>query len=71
LASHLVWPTILKDDDPVERIAGIEAGLAWGKVADATVVYIDRGISEGMNQGIERALKEGRPVERRHLNEKA
>ena len=67
LASHLLWLEILDDADPEERKAGIEAGLAWGRVADATVVYIDRGISHGMNQGIERALAEGRPVERRSL----
>lgn len=67
LASHLLWPGILDDAKPDERAAGIAAGLAWGRVADATVVYTDLGISEGMRQGIERALAEGRPVEYRRL----
>lgn len=67
LASHLLWPGILDDADPAERALGIEAGLAWDPVAAATVVYIDRGVSPGMIQGIERALREGRPVERRSL----
>jgi hypothetical protein len=34
-----------------ERARGISAGLVWGEVADATVVYVDRGISGGMRQG--------------------
>jgi hypothetical protein len=70
LASHLLWPGILDDADPAERQAGIAAGLAWGQVAHATVVYVDFGISEGMAQGIRRAQAEGRPVEYRCWKEK-
>ena len=54
----------------MERALGIEAGLAWGRAANATVVYIDLGISPGMKQGVERALLEGRPVEYRSLKRK-
>lgn len=68
LASHLLWPGILDDAKPEERALGIEAGLAWGPVAQATVVYVDRGISEGMWQGIDRAEAEGRLVEWRSLH---
>lgn len=46
---------------------GIEAGLAIGAFASKTVVYIDRGISPGMQYGIDRAEQEGRPVEYRSL----
>ncbi|ANM12068.1 DUF7768 domain-containing protein [Rhizobium sp. N324] len=69
IASHLLYtqPGILNDLIPDERVWGINAGLAWGRVADATVVYIDRGISRGMQFGIDRAAAEGRPVERRSL----
>lgn len=67
LASHLLWPGILDDADAAERATGIVAGLAWGRVADATVVYQDRGISPGMRQGIYRATLEGRPIEYRSL----
>jgi len=67
LASHLLWPGVLDDAKPEERAAGIAAGLAWGRVADATVVYTDLGISEGMRQGIERAKAEGRAIEYRRL----
>ena len=68
-ASHLLYtqPGVLNDKNNGERLLGIEAGLAWGKVAEATVVYIDHGISAGMRHGIERAELEGRPVERRRL----
>jgi len=67
--SHLLFtqPGVLDDTIPHERTLGIEAGLAWGCVAEATVVYTDRGISRGMRYGIERAEKEGRPVEYRTL----
>lgn len=67
LASHLLWPGILDDADPAERTAGIAAGLAWGAVAEATVVYGDLGISEGMALGIRRAQAEGRKIEWRSL----
>jgi len=68
LASHLLWPGILDDANPVERAAGIEAGLAWGRWAEATVAYVDLGISPGMELGIKRAAKEGRAVEFRRLH---
>lgn len=69
IASHLLYtqPGILRDGVPEERQWGINAGLAWGTVADATVVYTDRGISEGMRYGIARAGADGRPVEYRKL----
>jgi hypothetical protein len=72
-ASHLLYTQVgvLDDSDPIQRARGIEAGLQWGKHADATVVYTDRGISKGMEQGIARAQAEGRPVEYRSLGRSA
>lgn len=72
IASHLLYtqPGILRDDDPNERMWGINAGLAWGAVADATVVYTDRGISDGMRQGVERAKHDRRAIEYRVLRER-
>ena len=69
-ASHLLYtqPGILRDHDSVERDRGIRAGMAWGEVADATVVYTDRGISAGMWFGMDAAERAGRPVERRSLH---
>lgn len=71
LASHLLWPGILDDAKPEERALGIEAGLAWGPVAEMTVVYMDRGMSPGMRHGIERAAKERRPIQYRSLQDRA
>lgn len=68
-ASHLLYtqPGVLDDDIPGERQLGIGAGLEWGARAEATVVYADLGISPGMEQGIMRAERDGRPVEERLL----
>lgn len=68
-ASHLLYtqPGILEDSIPEERKLGIEAGLLWGEAATFTIVYIDRGVSEGMEIGINRAIDAGRPVIRREL----
>jgi hypothetical protein len=69
IASHLLYtqPGILDDDVAYERAWGIDAGLAWRKVADMSVVYIDRGISQGMKYGIGAARAAGRRVEFRSL----
>lgn len=67
MVSHLLYTQALDDGDPLERRAGIEAGLSWGDVADATVVYCDRGLNSGMRLGIERARAQGRPVDFRRL----
>jgi hypothetical protein len=72
IASHLLYtqPTILDDNIPAERQHGIDAGLAWRKVAEASVVYTDLGISRGMEYGIKAAQAQGIPVEYRTLNKK-
>ena len=69
IASHLLYtqPGVLRDSDPAERKMGIEAGLAWGCVAQATVMYLDLGLSPGMVEGKRRAEIEGRPIEERLL----
>lgn len=51
-ASHLLYTQVLNDKNPFERRAGMEAGFAWGKVAEMVAVYEDYGISKGMEQGI-------------------
>ena len=69
IASHLLYtqPDILNDDEPSERSLGINAGLAWLKVAERTVVYADRGISAGMQYGIDAATNAGILVEYRYI----
>lgn len=69
IASHLLYtqPGVLDDSDVGERMLGINAGLAWRRVADGSVVYVDLGISDGMRYGIEAARAAGKPVEMRTL----
>ena len=69
MASHLLYtqPGVLRDAVPAERQWGIDAGLAWASKAEATVVYTDRGISKGMNYGIDNAEQAGRPIEYRTI----
>lgn len=70
-ASHLLYTQagVLDDNEPSERMWGIQAGMAWGALAQATVVYDDLGISRGMQYGIDKAQQEGRVVEYRKLPE--
>lgn len=58
---------VLDDNDPDERRLGIAAGFEWRFVAEATIVYMDLGISSGMREGIEHAEKLGYPVDYRKL----
>lgn len=71
-ASHLLYTQagVLDDQNPTERALGIDAGLMWGSVAHATVVYIDHGVSRGMELGIASAIRHRRPVEFRKLEGK-
>lgn len=71
IASHLLLtqPGVLRDHDRRERAQGIAAGHAWMRVADAVVVYTDRGISGGMLEGIKAATVAGVPIEMRRLPE--
>jgi len=72
IASHLLYtqPGVLDDTDPDERAQGISSGLAWLKKADASVFYVDRGISDGMLQGMLNAQKWGVPIKLRKLKTK-
>lgn len=69
IASHLLYtqPGVLDDNEPEDRKLGINAGLAWGRVAELTVVYVDLGVTLGMQHGIHRAKEENRPVEHRSI----
>lgn len=71
IASHLLYTQegILNDLESSEREIGIAAGLVWARHAEASVVYLDRGVSEGMRQGILHARAHGRKVELRSLVE--
>ena len=57
IASHLLFtqPGILNDAVIEERQLGIEAGLAWLAKAHAMVIYLDYGMSKGMEHAAQRA----------------
>jgi hypothetical protein len=69
IASHLLYtqPGILRDEVARERELGIDAGLAWRKVADLFVFYIDHGWSPGMSDAFAIVTREILPFEVRKL----
>lgn len=67
IASHLLYTQMLDDNIPAERALGISAGLAWRKVAEAAVFYVDRGWSGGMLAAKELYDREGFPYEIRSI----
>jgi hypothetical protein len=76
-ASHAIYtqPGVLDDHDAAQRELGIQGGFLWRSKADATVVYVDLGMSRGMKYGIEaadrvrKASESGHPIEERWLGE--
>ena len=67
IASHLLYPGVLDDDDAEQRKVGMEAGWAWIEVAELLVVYTDRGVSQGMKGAIGKAGKYSVEVEYRTI----
>ncbi len=68
-ASHLFYtqPGVLRDAVGEECWQGMEAGWAWMAAADLVVFYVDRGLSPGMKDGLDRALMLDLPIEFRRL----
>lgn len=69
IASHLLYTQagVLDDTIPEERKLGIAAGLAWRKVAESAVFYIDHNWSYGMIQARALFNDEKFPYEIRRL----
>lgn len=74
-ASHAIYtlPGVLRDEIPEERELGMEAGLQWAPASCdrdlGITMYTDRGVSSGMQYGIERHRLWGRTIEERQLGE--
>jgi hypothetical protein len=47
-ASHKMLTTALDDNDPHDRMTGIDAGISMSCQLDYVVFYVDRGWSSGM-----------------------
>lgn len=68
-ASHGLYtqPGVLDDQKMDERKLGMAAGFAWNRAAAKSVVYYDRGFSQGMLDGIDDAVRARRALEFRSL----
>jgi len=64
---QLLYAQVLDDQVPNERKAGMAAGQALVQVCDEVVLYVDRGISDGMKRARKRAENLVIPVTERHL----
>jgi hypothetical protein len=62
LAGHLLYTQVLNDNNLAERTLGITAHLSWIDLCEYVVVYMDRGISPGMQKAIDYAQAIGVPV---------
>lgn len=69
-APHVLYPLVLNDIDDEERQMGMEAGFAWGEVAEFVAVYDDLGITAGMRVGIDRWRRLGLPIIHRDIGVK-
>jgi hypothetical protein len=58
---------VLDDRKPRERRKGIRAGFVWGEHAGLRAVYVDRGFSRGMADGVLEASRIEQPIELRSL----
>ena len=65
MASHLLYTRVLDEDG--ERSIGMSAAMSWQTVVDKLVVYSDRGITDGMTESINLAVKKGLRIEYRTL----
>ena len=57
--SHIFYTLVLNDSDTDERKLGMDAGFAWGNVAQQVAVYTDFGVTYGMQLGIDRHMANG------------
>lgn len=61
-ASHLLYPGTLDGTVPDQRMLGMTAGWAIAEKMNYTVVYLDRGVTQGMILGMQRSRTDDRPV---------
>ena len=67
IASHLLYTQVLDDNIDVERHNGIMAGLAWLRVADVHVFYVDYGMSNGMKAAMSYSKSVGIRIVKRKI----
>ena len=67
LASHLLYPRILDDEDPEQRRLGLFFGMVWLDIAQEIWIFSDGTLSKGMRAEYDRAKKRGYKI--RFFNE--
>ena len=69
-ASHLFFEhsELLNDHNPIHRNLGMQAGLEWGSQAHKVVIYLDRGMTKGMQMDIDFYRHHGLEIETRFLD---
>ena len=70
-ASHLLYTQVLDDTKEIERLTGMSRAFNWYRHADLMAVYTDKGVSKGMEMGIEVAKNLVINIEYRNLTEGA
>ena len=70
-ASHLLYTQVLDDTKEIERLTGMSRAFNWYRHADLMAVYTDKGVSKGMEMGMEVAKNLGINIEYRKLTEGA
>lgn len=68
-ASHLLYTQVLDDEIATQREMGMRLALSWYDVADLCAVYVDRGISRGMQLGMDYASSIGLKIEKRRISD--
>ena len=67
-ASHLLYTQVLDDTKEIERLTGMSRAFHWYRHADLMAVYTDKGISAGMQKGMEVAEQLKIKIEYRKLD---
>tara|TARA_R100000781_G_scaffold114597_2_gene85837 strand:+ start:593 stop:913 length:321 start_codon:yes stop_codon:yes gene_type:complete len=67
-ASHLLYTQVLDDTKEIERLTGMSRAFNWYRHADLMAVYTDKGISKGMEMGMEVAEQFKIKIEYRKLD---
>ena len=67
-ASHLLYTQVLDDTKEIERFTGMSRAFNWYRHADLMAVYTDKGISAGMQKGMEVAEQFKIKIEYRKLD---
>ena len=66
-ASHLLYPQMLDEFTVVERRLGIQGNFIWTDFCQSVVVYIDLGMSPGMQLAVDNATAKKKEIIFRNL----